>query len=365
MLGDRRGVGALRYPSGGAANHVGMASPSTRSRAAGSAARRASRANTSYGATSSKIWPAAGPWYHATRDPDRPGPPKVVEAGGPRFIVRIPCGDCNGGWMGSLDDAAVSLVSSMARGRTVVLDLDARQTLAAWAAKVILCMSAKQPGAGRVCHASTTSKMGRTHRPPAGMTLWLGSVDRSDPLQVPPQRRDSPRRHYRLRGNPVDRSTVVPLRRAQRRPGAQPPPARPGRPELRSHQPRRGPRHYLASARGPRAGRPVVRGRGRREPIDPRRLTWPSWRWMTLSGTPSRSISTACACRRPRRGIDDSEILETRGPVRHRPARRALACGDGHRAKRPRGQRQCALHIDAGRRSGRPIGRWVPIVRHP
>jgi hypothetical protein len=25
------------------------------------------------------------------------------------------------------------------------------------------------------------------------------------------------------------------------------------------------------------------------------RLVWPSWRWMTISGTPSRAISTACA----------------------------------------------------------------------
>jgi aromatic-L-amino-acid/L-tryptophan decarboxylase len=27
-------------------------------------------------------------------------------------------------------------------------------------------------------------------------------------------------------------------------------------------------------------------------------LVWPSWRWMTISGTPSRAISTAWACRR-------------------------------------------------------------------
>src|SRR5829696_780552 len=27
------------------------------------------------------------------------------------------------------------------------------------------------------------------------------------------------------------------------------------------------------------------------------RLLWPSWRWMTISGTPSRAISTARACR--------------------------------------------------------------------
>src|SRR4051812_24827363 len=27
------------------------------------------------------------------------------------------------------------------------------------------------------------------------------------------------------------------------------------------------------------------------------RLLWPSWRWMTISGTPSRAISTAWACR--------------------------------------------------------------------
>ena len=27
------------------------------------------------------------------------------------------------------------------------------------------------------------------------------------------------------------------------------------------------------------------------------RLVWPSWRWMTISGTPSRAISTACAWR--------------------------------------------------------------------
>src|SRR3954470_3534276 len=27
------------------------------------------------------------------------------------------------------------------------------------------------------------------------------------------------------------------------------------------------------------------------------RLRWPSWRWMTLSGTPSRASSIACACR--------------------------------------------------------------------
>src|SRR5919199_2635868 len=27
------------------------------------------------------------------------------------------------------------------------------------------------------------------------------------------------------------------------------------------------------------------------------RLVCPSWRWMTISGTPSRAISTACACR--------------------------------------------------------------------
>src|SRR3954468_22743626 len=27
------------------------------------------------------------------------------------------------------------------------------------------------------------------------------------------------------------------------------------------------------------------------------RLVWPSWRWMTISGTPSRAISTAWACR--------------------------------------------------------------------
>jgi hypothetical protein len=27
------------------------------------------------------------------------------------------------------------------------------------------------------------------------------------------------------------------------------------------------------------------------------RLLWPSWRWMTISGTPSRASSTACACR--------------------------------------------------------------------
>ena len=27
------------------------------------------------------------------------------------------------------------------------------------------------------------------------------------------------------------------------------------------------------------------------------RFAWPSWRWMTLSGTPSRAISTACAWR--------------------------------------------------------------------
>ncbi len=133
-----------------------------------------------------KIWPAAGPWYHATRDPDRPGTPKVVEAGGPRFIVRIPCGDCNGGWMGSLDDAAVGLVSSMARGRVVVLDLDARETLAAWAAKVILCMSAKEPASRRFVSRAHYLEMGRTHRPPAGMTLWLGSVDRSDPLLFRP-----------------------------------------------------------------------------------------------------------------------------------------------------------------------------------
>src|SRR5829696_8535499 len=26
-------------------------------------------------------------------------------------------------------------------------------------------------------------------------------------------------------------------------------------------------------------------------------LLWPSWRWMTISATPSRAISTACACR--------------------------------------------------------------------
>jgi hypothetical protein len=27
------------------------------------------------------------------------------------------------------------------------------------------------------------------------------------------------------------------------------------------------------------------------------RFTWPSWRWITTSGTPSWAISTACACR--------------------------------------------------------------------
>src|SRR5512144_1138590 len=27
------------------------------------------------------------------------------------------------------------------------------------------------------------------------------------------------------------------------------------------------------------------------------RLLWPSWRWITISGTPSRASSTACACR--------------------------------------------------------------------
>src|SRR3954463_11948600 len=27
------------------------------------------------------------------------------------------------------------------------------------------------------------------------------------------------------------------------------------------------------------------------------RLVCPSWRWMTIRGTPSRAISTACACR--------------------------------------------------------------------
>src|SRR5687768_16512876 len=27
------------------------------------------------------------------------------------------------------------------------------------------------------------------------------------------------------------------------------------------------------------------------------RLVWPSWRWTTISGTPSRAISTACAWR--------------------------------------------------------------------
>lgn len=74
----------------------------------------------------------------------------------------------------------------MARGRTVVLDLDARQTLAAWAAKVILCMSAKEPASRRFVSRVHYLEMGRTHRPPAGMTLWLGSVDRSDPLQFRP-----------------------------------------------------------------------------------------------------------------------------------------------------------------------------------
>lgn len=129
-----------------------------------------------------RIWPAAGPWYFTTRDPDRPGPPKVVTAGEPRFMVRIPCGSCNGGWMADLDDAAVGLVASMARGRAVVLDLDARQTLAAWAAKVILCASAREPAPRRFVAGDHYREMGRTHRPPAGMTLWLGAVDRVDPL---------------------------------------------------------------------------------------------------------------------------------------------------------------------------------------
>src|SRR4051812_9820281 len=62
------------------------------------------------------------------------------------------------------------------------------------------------------------------------------------------------------------------------------------------------------------------------------RLLWPSWRWMTMSGTPSRAISTACAwrswCGANRRRTPAAAAVR-------RSCARAAAVAQGSASRRP------------------------------
>src|SRR5215207_6002858 len=82
------------------------------------------------------------------------------------------------------------------------------------------------------------------------------------------------------------------------------------------------------------------------------RLVWPSWRWMTISGTPSRAISTAWAWRSwcggeasPHAGpVGEAAELRAGGGGRPRPASRRSADDAEQRS-----DRQLDARLDPGR----------------
>lgn len=133
------------------------------------------------------VVPGVGRWVHRTFDPERPeAQPHVKVAAGPAFVARVSCRRCNGGWMREIDDRARPLVTSLARGRAVLLEASAVTELATWAYKVMLVMMLKEPSHRRFAEAGRYRALYQDRRPPQSVQLWAARTASGDPLWFRP-----------------------------------------------------------------------------------------------------------------------------------------------------------------------------------
>jgi hypothetical protein len=91
--------------------------------------------------------------------------------------IKCVCGgdktSCNNGWMRTLDEAADPILTPLILGRETRLSEADQRIIAAWAVLKVMVADHK-----RVHHAQR-KQFKRTHRPPAGWTVWIGHFERT------------------------------------------------------------------------------------------------------------------------------------------------------------------------------------------
>lgn len=91
------------------------------------------------------------------------------------LMSRKVCGECNGGWLGELEERVKPLMAAFASNNPVILDAEQQTDLALWASVASLIAMSLDRDAVDFAHPEIAHEIHRTRKPTAGMDIWLGA----------------------------------------------------------------------------------------------------------------------------------------------------------------------------------------------
>jgi hypothetical protein len=129
---------------------------------------------------------------HESEHPEAGVPTREKHAKQPRYISRAFCANCNGGWMGRLEERAEPVVGPLILGEARSLSAADQETLVFWATKTSLAFLSVEHETTKWARAEEYRALFCTQAPLPNSQVWVGASGQGLAIWYRPHRHPHP-----------------------------------------------------------------------------------------------------------------------------------------------------------------------------